>query len=167
MYGECWRCLGYDTAYDFLRELAAKEAQRNREDGQGEWTLKMDLGPEDTYNYEREEIEEVSPTVESDPEHLDHITPRFMTARERYNVKFAEQKAKDALDNDDLSLETVEELLGMINIPASSRRKHVIPRGEKKVQGLLFGLYCHHGAAGITVATDECPHLVKLLAKIM
>ena len=90
-----------------------------------------------------------------------------MTARERYNADFAEQKAKDALDNDDLSLETVEELLGMINIPASSRRKHVIPRGEKKVQGLLFGLYCHHGAAGITVATDECPHLVKLLAKIM
>ena len=72
-----------------------------------------------------------------------------------------------ALENEDLSLETLEGILGVMNFPASPRRKNVIRRGETKVHGMLLGIYCHNNSVGITKATEECPFLTRLITKIL
>ena len=97
-------------------------------------------------------------------EHRDHAAAFAMSKRMRLKAELAEQSAMKILEQGDFDLLGIMRILRMIVFPMSSIRKNAIPPGVKKIQGQLFGMHARRGGVGITTATDECPHTIRLLA---
>ena len=96
-----------------------------------------------------------------------NVEVKERTKRPRKYADEAEKAAQHALDTDVVSFETLQHVLDQMDIPSSDKRKNVIPRGQKEVKGMLFGLYSYGGAFGVSAATKKYPFVTKLLVAAM
>eukprot|EP00930_Biecheleria_cincta_P049347 TRINITY_DN34561_c0_g1_i1.p1 TRINITY_DN34561_c0_g1~~TRINITY_DN34561_c0_g1_i1.p1 ORF type:complete len:477 (+),score=62.96 TRINITY_DN34561_c0_g1_i1:190-1620(+) len=79
------------------------------------------------------------------------------------SLRASETAAQKAVQSRDFSLESVLEVLRLIEVPPNFTRKNVMPAGQEYVQGLMLGLYVYGGSVGLSAKTSKHPWLTKLL----
>ena len=75
--------------------------------------------------------------------------------------------AREAKENSDFSIETMELVLSAMVIPWNRSRRNVIPEGEDAVKGMLLGAYTYANEAGIAALTKKHQAEVEFLCGVM
>ena len=70
----------------------------------------------------------------------------------------AEELARDAYNAGNITQAVVQQVLSLINVPSSTSRKNVMPKGVGQVKGMVLGLYVHADQCDLTSATAKYPH---------
>jgi len=99
----------------------------------------------------------------SEVPHKAYTTPTRIT-RDQSPCEVA---ALEALSARDFSYTAILNALSQTNIPQSSHRKNVIPKGESAVQGMALGLYAYGPKVGFSCSARQAPCLTRLLASFI
>ncbi|CAE7216060.1 GIP, partial [Symbiodinium sp. CCMP2456] len=106
--------------------------------------------------------------IASEPEELAHamVVDTFLVGAARGDRKDktveCELRAKEALDDEDYTYETLEEVMEMIPQPTHSKHRRVHGGAEPRARH-VFGYYAHGGFGGICRRSFEYPNLVRYL----
>ena len=106
--------------------------------------------------------------VDSGEEELAHamVVDNFLTGHTRHDPKDCEQRVREAIEGDDYTYKTLEEVMELIPTSSKTKRRQMHGTAEPRARH-IFVYYAYGSFGGICRRTFEYPNLVRYLNKFL